>query len=324
MQEAPAETAQAQGPWVSVVTPCYKQAHFLGDCVRSVLEQRGEGVDIEVIVVDDGSPDDVAAAVGPFGEAVRYVRQANAGLAAARNAGARLARGEWLIFLDSDDRLRPGALAAHAAAARRHPEAAVLCGGRWDVDANGRPLAERPPPSFEPDPYHALLAFNAAPPLCYLVRCDAAEAVGFFEGVGGELFGHEDWDFWLRLAAAGYGFASVAAAVGDYRVAAGSMSSHAARMYDGARAVLARSAARHPRCAACPALLARGRHLQRLIYSDRVVNGQLRQTRSPRQAAGLLAEAGRRVAGDPKLALSLTRRLAGLVGRAVIPAARGD
>ena len=93
----------------SVVIPCYKQAVYLKTAIDSALAQGGE---VQVIVVDDGSPDDTAAVAEAFGDRVLLVRQANAGVAAARNAGLARATGAFVNFLDADDCLMPGMLAA--------------------------------------------------------------------------------------------------------------------------------------------------------------------------------------------------------------------
>src|SRR5215831_18229599 len=91
---------------VSVVIPCFRQAHFLADGIESVLRQTYSQV--EVLVINDGSPDDTASVASRY--CVRYVEQKHAGLAAARNAGLQRALGEFVVFLDADDRLLPDAL----------------------------------------------------------------------------------------------------------------------------------------------------------------------------------------------------------------------
>lgn len=88
-------------PTFSVILPVYNRAGSVGRALGSVLEQSHPPD--EVIVVDDGSSDDLAAALAPFGDRIVLIRQANAGAAAARNAGAARARGDWLTFQDSDD-----------------------------------------------------------------------------------------------------------------------------------------------------------------------------------------------------------------------------
>lgn len=93
----------------SVIIPTYQRAGVLGDAVRSVLAQCGP--DLELIVVDDGSTDGTDEYVGTFADdRLRLIRQRNRGRCRARNAGAAASAREWLVFLDSDDRLLPGAL----------------------------------------------------------------------------------------------------------------------------------------------------------------------------------------------------------------------
>lgn len=85
----------------SVIIPVYNRAHSIGAAIRSVLDQT-RAAD-EIIIVDDGSTDDLDAALAPFLSRILLVRQDNAGVAAARNAGVARATGDWLTFLDSDD-----------------------------------------------------------------------------------------------------------------------------------------------------------------------------------------------------------------------------
>jgi glycosyltransferase involved in cell wall biosynthesis len=98
---------------VTVVIPSYNRAHLIADAIESVFRQTYQ--DFEIILVDDGSTDDTAAAVRRFGSRVRYVRQDNAGAGAARNHGIRLAKGDYIAFLDSDDRWHEFKLAVQTA-----------------------------------------------------------------------------------------------------------------------------------------------------------------------------------------------------------------
>jgi glycosyltransferase involved in cell wall biosynthesis len=88
---------------VSVIIPCYKQAEYLPDCIESVRKQTYK--EIEIIVVDDGSPDTTAEIAAQF--PVKLIRQSNKGLANARNAGIMNARGQYILPLDADDKLHP-------------------------------------------------------------------------------------------------------------------------------------------------------------------------------------------------------------------------
>lgn len=99
---------------ISAVIPTYNRGGRIGAAVESALAQR-RPVD-EVIVVDDGSTDETPAALARFGDAIRVIRQDNAGVSAARRAGLRAARSRWVACLDSDDVWRPDAIARHVAA----------------------------------------------------------------------------------------------------------------------------------------------------------------------------------------------------------------
>lgn len=92
-------------PLVSVVIPTYNRAALVCEAVDSVLQQTYSN--IEIIVIDDGSTDDTAAAIQRYGDRVRYSRRPNAGVNAARNLGIKQARGEFLALLDSDDLWAP-------------------------------------------------------------------------------------------------------------------------------------------------------------------------------------------------------------------------
>src|SRR5688572_22302626 len=93
---------------VSVVIPTYNYGRFIAVAIESILRQTRPP--LEIIVVDDGSTDETASVVESFGDAVKYVRQENAGVCAARNRGAAESRGDVIAFLDSDDSWEPTAL----------------------------------------------------------------------------------------------------------------------------------------------------------------------------------------------------------------------
>src|SRR5262249_17492022 len=107
LQPAPSEARARldRVPLLSVVIPTYNRALRLPLALQSVVDAALDPV--EIVVVDDGSTDNTAEVVERFGRGVRYVRQGNAGPAAARNRGIREARGDYILFLDSDDRLLP-------------------------------------------------------------------------------------------------------------------------------------------------------------------------------------------------------------------------
>lgn len=104
-------------PTISVVIPAYNAESFIGEALRSVLDQ--DESPAEIIVVDDGCTDATADIVAGFGPRVTLLRQANGGEASARNAGMTVASGEWVSFLDADDRFLPSRMRAVRTAIER-------------------------------------------------------------------------------------------------------------------------------------------------------------------------------------------------------------
>lgn len=123
---------------VSVVIPTYNRRYILGSAIQSVLDQTYPSV--EVIVVDDGSKDDTESLVRGYDARVRYLRQDNAGVCAARNLGLKNARGEFVALLDSDDAWLPWKVAAQVAVLRRSAEAGMVWTDMVAIDEAGKHL----------------------------------------------------------------------------------------------------------------------------------------------------------------------------------------
>src|SRR5438270_6004732 len=105
---------------ISVIIPAYNNAKLVRQAIQSVLDQSYRA--IELIVVDDGSTDNTAQVIATIDAPIlTYIHQANRGVAAARNAGACAATGEYLIFLDQDDLLLPTCLEVYAEFLQSHP-----------------------------------------------------------------------------------------------------------------------------------------------------------------------------------------------------------
>lgn len=184
---------------VSVVIPTRNRAAFVGDAVATALGQAG--VDLEVIVVDDASDDSTPERVRRIADPrVRLVRRERAGgPGSARNAGAEAARGEWVAFLDDDDLWAPDKLRRQLEAGRAR-EAGFVYGGALAVDDALEPLYLWRVPDAE-TLLDALLALNVVPAgsSTVVARTSLVRAVGGFD----ERFSHlNDWDLWIRLAAA--------------------------------------------------------------------------------------------------------------------------
>lgn len=183
---------------VSIIIPAYNAAPWLAEAIESALAQTLAAS--SVVVVDDGSTDETAAIPPRYTDAVIFHRQPNAGVCAARNQGARMVRADWLLFLDADDRLRPGAVAAlcHRASLG---DFGVVYGQSVDLvrshfgDERGNSAMEGPAPAA------ARAAFWKAPiatPGAAMIRR------GLFDSIGrwNERFNTTaDRDLWCRAGA---------------------------------------------------------------------------------------------------------------------------
>jgi glycosyltransferase involved in cell wall biosynthesis len=212
---------------VSVVMPAKNAAAHLREAIESVLAQ-GSAVR-ELIVVDDGSTDDTVALVRGLDDSrICLLSNKGAGVSAARNLGARTATGAWLMFLDADDRLRPGAVARLTAAAKAASEAILVYGDYNSIDGEGRSIGRRGLLKRRRKPSGQVLERLAAGNFIVnggiaIIRADAFHAAGGFDE---SLRYCEDWHCWCRLAATGE-FQFVAAQLLDYRVHAASTMSAA-------------------------------------------------------------------------------------------------
>ena len=208
---------------IAVVVNVYNQARYLAGALESVLSQT-HAAD-EIIVVDDGSDDAPGTVVEQFGS-VRLIHQTNRGLAAARNTGLHAASAELIVFLDADDRLLPGALAAGLAALQAKPDCAFAFGGHRRIDTDGRPLGKDvwPPASLD---YHDLLHGNQIGMHVTVMyfRARLLECGGFDVS----LPRIEDYDVYLRLAQH-YSIAVSQQIVAEYRQHGANMSSDVTRM----------------------------------------------------------------------------------------------
>lgn len=145
---APADRAKIEY-LISVVIPTYNYAHLLPRCLASVLGQLD--ADMELVVVDDGSQDATAEVLNEYccrESRMVVVWQANAGAGAARNRGVGLARGRYILPLDADDELLPGALSALRAVVQAQPQVGLVLAGRVTQYADGRQREQMP--TFDP------------------------------------------------------------------------------------------------------------------------------------------------------------------------------
>ncbi len=179
---------------VSVIIPCYRQAQYLAEAIESVLVQTYPH--LEIVVVDDGSPDNTAEIAGRY-PGVRCVRQPNRGVSEARNLGIRSSTGSFLVFLDADDRLLPRALEIGLDCFDRHPEVAFVSGRFRFIAADGATLYERQGHGVEADHYAEMLRRNYIAALsATMCRRSVFESIAAFDP---RFSIAADYDFYLRV-----------------------------------------------------------------------------------------------------------------------------
>lgn len=194
-------------PFVSVIMPAYNARPYIGEAIRSVLDQ--DYPNLELIVVDDGSSDGTADEARLFGERVRVYERTNGGPAAARNFGLSVAQGELIAFLDADDIWLPGKLAAQVSHLQAHPEIGMVFSRFlfWYPEPNGKFAPPRIPKMGAAASeivhehsgwiYCPLLYDSIVTIISVLIRRSVIETVG---GFNEQLRTGEDYDYWLRVS----------------------------------------------------------------------------------------------------------------------------
>lgn len=132
----------------SIIIPTHNYAHYLPNALESALTQEQD--DFEILVIDDGSVDETPELMRSYCEKypvqIQYFRQENRGPANVRNRGIRESCGDYLIFLDADDRLLPGALCNFCSFLQREPNLDMVLGGHLSVHENGKEKVYMPKP----------------------------------------------------------------------------------------------------------------------------------------------------------------------------------
>jgi glycosyltransferase involved in cell wall biosynthesis len=214
-------------PLVSVIIPYYRQERFLAETLQSVKQQSYPRV--EIIVVDDGSPLPASSILQEDADLL-VLRTENHGCPTARNFGFRQSSGEYLLFLDSDDLLPPGAVEAHVKALREHPAAALSFGAQRIIDEDGKMMC--PPHVCRPRKDYFLKLLEGNPigcPGAAMIRRDAFIEAGLFDE---SLRIVEDYPLYLRLARR-HPFVRQSSCVVDYRFHRNSLSQDKERMLKG-------------------------------------------------------------------------------------------
>ena len=221
-QTIPSDTS----PTVSIITPAYNAAKYIGEALESVHNQTFASH--ELIVINDGSPDtdELERKLEKYPLTIRYIKQENRGAAAARNAGLRCARGEYAAFLDADDRWLPNFLEEQLEFLRSSNadlvfSDALLIG---ESPLAGRTFMELDPPKSAVTPESLLAVEVAVLTSAVLARKEPIFEVGLFDETMKR--GH-DFELWFRLAKAGVRFAYQPRVLAEHRIVESGLSGNA-------------------------------------------------------------------------------------------------
>lgn len=176
----------------SIIIPCYNHAQYLSDAIDSAKAQTYE--DIEIIVVDDGSTQDLSPVMHKYRQDVdwiHYYRQENQGLSSARNNGIANASGEWILPLDSDDKIHRTFVAKAIQANSDIVSSWLKFFGTYDSTWS-------PDPQPSPESFLSRNQINC----CSMFRKEMWKKLGGYDE--GMRDGFEDYEFWIRATKAGY------------------------------------------------------------------------------------------------------------------------
>jgi glycosyltransferase involved in cell wall biosynthesis len=278
---------------VSVVIPCYRQAHFLADAIESALRQSHPRV--EVIVIDDGSPDDTKDVASRY--PVRYFRQENAGVAAARNAGLERSLAEFVVFLDADDRLLPGALRVNSARLEADPDLAFVAGASRYIARDGTPLTTNAPRMPSSNVYLELLRRNRIRmPAMVMFRRAVFDRIGGFDT---RVDACADYDVYLRVSRL-FPVAFHAETVADYRRHEANMSLDPALMLRQLSIVMWKQRQYVSQDAATSAALREGLRNMQEYYGDQLADRIRERVRGRKNLPAAIADLGRLFALHPR------------------------
>jgi glycosyltransferase involved in cell wall biosynthesis len=204
------------GGKISIVIPCYNHGSFLKEALSSVGQFRNENI-CEVIIVNDGSTDAETCKLLQelAGSEYKVIHQPNRGLGAARNTGIAEAKGEFILPLDSDNRIRSAYVAEGVKWLAQNPKAGVVYG---DAEYFGEKTGKWKVPEFN----LRMLVMGNSIDACALYRREVWESIGGYDEKM-PWMGWEDWDFWLRVAGRGWKFMHLDRTAFDYRVRGSSM-----------------------------------------------------------------------------------------------------
>jgi glycosyltransferase involved in cell wall biosynthesis len=184
---------------VSVIIPTYNGGKHLLEAVDSALQQTYDS--LEIIVVDDGSQEDILGILAPVSQRIKYVRQENAGPAVARNRGITEARGEFIAFLDDDDLWHPRKIEAQMRTMSENPDCGLVYSYPILIDNNGVMIDKQRPMALPSGHvyYDFVKKCHVVTPSATIIRSSVFVRSGVFDSRK-ECISSEDCDLWARIA----------------------------------------------------------------------------------------------------------------------------
>jgi glycosyltransferase involved in cell wall biosynthesis len=261
-------------PLVSIILSYYNEVRFIAEAIESAKSQTYNN--IEIIVIDDGSTEQAHQHLLTI-PGIRVIRQKNGGVSSARNRGLSESSGDYIIFLDHDDRLMPKAVESHLEALKANPGAGLIFAARRDIDEHGNATA--PPYICAPrrNYFHSFLEANPIHcPASAMVSREALNRVGGFDT---SVEPGDDYDLYIRIARE-FPVLRHPDLVAEYRIHGSSVSQDGGKMYASTERVLNKVKATMPLTAKEQKLLSAGygradayfrggqgwRHKTRLLY----------------------------------------------------------
>lgn len=305
---------------VSVIMPVYNVERYLAQAIDSVLAQTF--TDFELIIVDDGATDGSAAIYSAYDDPrIRVIKQANRGLAGARNTGIRNAKGAFIGLLDSDDLWRPEKLEKHIAHLRSRPDVGVSYSASEFIDEHGRSLNLFMRPLLTGiDPGYVLCRNPIGNGSAPVFRAEVFKDIGFAGNNSeeaevwyfDETFRYsEDIECWMRIAAlTGWKFEGLGDPLTLYRVVPGTLSANTEKMFEFWSRMLAKVQDYAPELAKRYGNKARAYQLR--YYARRAVQ--------EKQSGKALSHLGRALAQHPAMIVEEPSRTLVTVGAVLLSA----
>jgi glycosyltransferase involved in cell wall biosynthesis len=209
-------------PLFSVIIPCYNQAELLSEALDSLISQ--EFTLWEAIVVNDGSPDNTNEIANRYANKDKRIRlfiKENGGLSSARNAGIKIAKGKWLLFLDADDSLLPDLFEILSNEVNNLSLETILHFGYQYISESGARIFHKIYPKKYDFLIPNVLKNNIGPCHSLIIQSEFASLIGEFDET---LKSAEDWDFWIRAAKSGGEIKTINQILVNYRIQDYSMS----------------------------------------------------------------------------------------------------